>query len=359
MKNILLLSFPLLLGIALGSCQPRAEYCTVKGTIQGVNEGAQLNLMDSWNKFKVISTATVENGTFEFHSRIAAPTYVYLYADNPKDVYANPYDGGQLKDFILEPGTIFVDVRADDESDMMTGARGTALNDTYSTILAADSDSREALWEAAIRDDQTGILSLLCADANSSDPVRGLEILDNMSPETAKANRRVISVLRKRLAQAMKRQERRKEREQKAVDSLLVHQHYIDMEYPDTDGKRVSLSSVVENPANRYVIVDFWATWCGPCVHSIPTLKDAYEKFHSKGLEIYSVSQDSKAKEWKSFVAENGMTWVNVLATVGRVYRDYGIESIPTVFLIDCRTGEILLRDSHPDLEVILSQLLP
>ncbi|MBR6883905.1 MAG: TlpA family protein disulfide reductase, partial [Bacteroidales bacterium] len=108
-----------------------------------------------------------------------------------------------------------------------------------------------------------------------------------------------------------------------------------------------------------YVILDFWATWCAPCVQSIPTLKEVYAKYHDKGLEIYSISQDSKAKEWKTFVAENEMTWINVLAKGGKVYKDYGIQFIPTVFLIDCKTGEILVHEGHPDLDAILSGLLP
>ena len=89
-------------------------------------------------------------------------------------------------------------------------------------------------------------------------------------------------------------------------------------------------------------------------------LKEVYAKYHDKGLEIYSISQDSKAKEWKSFVEENGMNWINVLASSGsKVYKDYGIEFIPRVFLIDCQTGEILVHEAHPDLESILSDLLP
>ena len=89
-------------------------------------------------------------------------------------------------------------------------------------------------------------------------------------------------------------------------------------------------------------------------------LKEVYAKYHDKGLEIYSISQDSKAKEWKAFVEEKEMTWINVLAPVsGRVYKDYGIEFIPKVFLIDCRTGEILVHEGHPDLDAILSELLP
>ncbi|MBR5055839.1 MAG: hypothetical protein IKX03_01450 [Bacteroidales bacterium] len=53
------------------------------------------------------------------------------------------------------------------------------------------------------------------------------------------------------------------------------------------------------------------------------------------------------------------MTWINVLASSGQVYKDYGIEIIPRVFLIDCQTGEILVHDGQPDLDAILSDLLP
>ena len=83
-----------------------------------------------------------------------------------------------------------------------------------------------------------------------------------------------------------------------------------------------------------------------------------YAKYHDKGLEIYSISQDSKAKDWKEYVEKNEMTWINVLAPVsGKVYKDYGIEIIPRVFLIDCKTGEILVHEGQPDLEAILSKL--
>lgn len=339
------------------ACQSQTEYCTVKGTVQGVKDGAELVLQDDWNKNKVISRTTVENGTFEFHPRISTPTRVYLYATVPEDVYANPYDGGQLKDFFLEPGTIVVDVHADDEHDMTTGATGTVLNDAYRTIQAADVDARDALWEEAVRDERTNLLALVYADRHSDDLDKASEILDRLSPDLAKTYKKTISTLKKQWVRRAQRAESRKKAAEEAVS--LVHQPYIDMEYPDTDNAPVRLSSVVNNPANRYVILDFWATWCAPCVQSIPTLKEVYAKYHDKGLEIYSISQDSKAKEWKTFVAENEMTWINVLAHGGKVYKDYGIQYIPTVFLIDCKTGEILVHEGHPDLDAILSGLLP
>ena len=93
MKNRRLFPALLWLLICLYACQSQTEYCTVKGTVQGVKDGAELVLQDDWNKNKVISRTTVENGTFEFHPRISTPTRVYLYATVPEDVYANPYDG--------------------------------------------------------------------------------------------------------------------------------------------------------------------------------------------------------------------------------------------------------------------------
>ena len=354
-KTLFTLFVTLMTGFS--ACQPQMESCTVKGTVQGVKDGAELVLQDEWNNWKTISTATVQNGTFEFHSRIAAPTHVYLYATNPDDVFANPYDGGQLKDFFLEAGTIIVDVHADDEHDMGTGATGTVLNDAYHKILAADPDAREALLEETIGDERTNLLALVLVDAFPNDLTRASEILDRLSPDHAKTYKRYISTLKKNLVRRAEAAERKAKALEEEVS--LVGQRYTDMEYPDVDDVPVRLSAVVDDPDNRYVILDFWATWCMPCVKSIPALKEVYAKYHDKGLEIYSISQDTKAKEWKSYVEENGMSWINVLASSGsKVYKDYGIEFIPRVFLIDCRTGEILVHESQPDLDAILSGML-
>ena len=351
-------SLTLLLVLALVGCrQSASDNCIVKGTVQGVKDGAELVLQDDWNKFKVISTTKVENGTFEFRPSFSVPTHVYLYATNPEDVYANPYEGGQLKDFFLEPGTVIVDVHAEDESDMGKGATGTVLNDAYSKILAADPDEREALWEEAINDEQTSLLALRHASSFPNDLDRASELIDRLSPEQAKTYKKSISDLKKSLARRAKIVQSKMAALENEVS--LVGQQYFDMEYPNVEDVPVRLSAVVDNPENRYVILDFWATWCGPCVGSIPELREIYAKYHDKGLEIYSISQDSKAKEWKSFLEKNDMPWINVLGIGGSASKDYGIEIIPRVFLIDCRTGEILVHEGHPDLDAILSDLLP
>ena len=136
------------------------------------------------------------------------------------------------------------------------------------------------------------------------------------------------------------------------------------MEFPDADGNPVKLSDVVGNPANRYVILDFWATWCSPCREALPKLREVYAKYHGMGVEIYSVSEDVNEKNWKQFIRDNGMIWINVRDTKpgrgsGTIWETYALSGIPTVLLIDGETGEILARDNHLDLDAILSGLLP
>ncbi|MBR5655865.1 MAG: AhpC/TSA family protein [Prevotella sp.] len=346
--------FAIVLMLAVNACvnKPASgdkgpEFCTVQGTIKGVKNGTKLELQDSWNHFEVIATTEVEDGTFEFHPHITEPTHVYLYTKS----------GKQLKDFFLEPGTIVTDVDADDEEDYALGATGTVSNDTMKKIRdlyhSDDKQTADSLKNEVLNAEQTGPLALYYASNAGCSAAKGLSVLDRLSSDLA--GKPYLAELREELTRRMKTEPR--------VEGSDFVPTFIDMEYADANGKAISLSSVVHNPANRYVLVDFWATWCGPCRQSIPLLKELYAKYHAKGFEIYSLSEDEDAKGWKSFIAKNGMTWINVLDDQpgrknSKAWHNYALNGIPTFVLIDCKTGEIIARDNSDELDVTLAKLL-
>jgi thiol-disulfide isomerase/thioredoxin len=345
MKTKLLLSIALSLLIGLGGChtnQKQSNYCTVKGTAKGLKDGTKLELQDEFQHYKVIANTTVKDGAFEFHPDISSPTHVYLYVTNKK----------QLKDFILEPGTILVEVDADDEEDYRYGAQGTPSNDIERKFRAladnGDDVSAKAIMDSILGTEQTGALALDFAHNICDSTAQMLGVLDRLTPELA--NLDFVAEFREDLMRRLKTE---------------AGGMYIDMEYPDVNGKPISLSSVVNNPNNRYVLVDFWATWCSSCVAKIPELAELYAKYHEKGLELYGISLDVYPEEWENYVKARNFAWVNVCEGCGggkknsKVWYDYSLSGIPTTVLIDCQTGIIIARDKKTDeLDVMLDELL-
>lgn len=335
--------------VCFSACESQAEYCTVKGTVKGVKDGMKLELQDAFDHYKVIETARVRDGAFAFHPRISAPTHVYLYSK----------DGEQLKDFFLEAGTIVADVDATDKDDWTLGASGTPANDFSREMallhLKGEDESALQNWNKRIDAGENGILALYYARNISDSAVKSLDVIDRLEPEIAA--KPYIAELREELL--------RRAKTEPAPAGAPVQNYYLDMEYPDVDGKLISLSSVVDNPANRLVLLDFWATWCAPCRDAIPALKALYANYRGKGLEIYSVSEDPKSREteWKAFLEENEMTWVNVLDTEAgrsnsRAWFEYALYGVPTTILLDGKTGAILLRGKLQDIEAEIAALL-
>ena len=122
-------------------------------------------------------------------------------------------------------------------------------------------------------------------------------------------------------------------------------QPYIDIAQKDADGKEVTLGSVIQTEGNKYVLVDFWASWCSPCMGEVPFLVETYTKYHGKGFEIYGVSFDSDRTAWTNAVKDNAMTWIQVSDVKGwdnQARHDYVVNSIPANYLVDCSTGKIV-----------------
>jgi thiol-disulfide isomerase/thioredoxin len=122
------------------------------------------------------------------------------------------------------------------------------------------------------------------------------------------------------------------------------------------DGREVDLAK----HTGKVVLVDFWATWCGPCVAEIPNVKDTYDKLHGKGFEIVGISFDKDKKALEKFVAEHEMKWPQYFD--GKYWANeygqkYGINGIPTMWLVD-KKGNLRDMNARGELEEKVAKLL-
>lgn len=102
------------------------------------------------------------------------------------------------------------------------------------------------------------------------------------------------------------------------------------------DGEQVSLSSL----RGKYILLDFWGTWCKPCLESIPNLKALYEKIGGDNFEIVSVANDNNIEKWQTVVTSKGMTWTNLIDIDEKVNKRFNIKAYPTLILVN-KQGKI------------------
>lgn len=127
----------------------------------------------------------------------------------------------------------------------------------------------------------------------------------------------------------------------------------------DREGNPVELESL----HGKYVLLDFWASWCKPCRASMPGLKELYCQYHEKGFEILGISIDTDAEAWKRAVEDDQTPWIHVIDEAeakgksSRVAQMYGVHAVPTFFLLD-KEGNIIDKVDHDSLAERLDQLL-
>ncbi|MBK9991390.1 MAG: TlpA family protein disulfide reductase [Verrucomicrobia bacterium] len=129
---------------------------------------------------------------------------------------------------------------------------------------------------------------------------------------------------------------------QKIQAAFAPGAQFPDFDEKDIEGKPLSIAKF----KGKIVLVDFWATWCGPCVAELPNVLEAYKKYHDKGFEIIGISLDKEEAKFKAFIAEKGMTWSHYFDGLGwssKLGKKYGIESIPATFLLD-RDGKVIAK---------------
>ena len=340
----------LAIATALVSCTENDKnVCRIEGYVENMSPDIMVYLTDMWSGKEIIDSARVVNNRFTFKAIKHEPTFAHLVTKA----------GRPLTHMFVENATLKVSGDAN-TSDVTIS--GTPANEALMVMMKQSSDIMQRYQEARAKEDETTMaliekeyeeMQRKCFEENTSN-FFGLFMLQQLSYSESAASilkmHEQLSEEVKAIPTATKLKEtalRRMRTEPQAEGSTFVPR-YINIVQHDLAGKEISLKEVIEKRGNRYVLLDFWASWCGPCMHEMPYLREAYKLYHKKGFEIYGVSLDKNKSAWEKAVKSQKMEWVNVSSVVGfenQAADEYCVNSIPTNFLIDCSTGVIIAKN--------------
>jgi len=130
----------------------------------------------------------------------------------------------------------------------------------------------------------------------------------------------------------------------------------LDLKFEAADGSTVDLAQM----RGKVVLIDFWATWCGPCMKEVPNVVAAYQKYHDKGFEVVGISLDKDKAAMLRTTAQKGMTWPQYFdgkSWDNAISTAFGIRSIPTMWLVN-KKGVVAIPNARADLDGGIAKLL-
>ena len=212
------------------------------------------------------------------------------------------------------------------------------------STLVEDKKLSKTLAEKA----EKGILAILKKDPKDSGANAALmRMADSVEPEKAKDFlKRVMENGPAQMASAAAGK-------LKKMDALGKP---VKMAFKAVDGRQVDLGKL----KGKVVLIDFWATWCGPCVAELPNVKKTYAKYHEKGFEIVGISLDQSKDKLTDFLKENEMPWPQHFDGLGwknEFAVMYGIQGIPAMWLVD-KEGNLVDMKARSELDSKVEKLL-
>jgi peroxiredoxin len=324
-----------LLALILISCNTsnKEEGYIIRGTINGLDEGTALlaKLDLTTNEQQNVDTTEIKNGKFIFKGKLDSPYLhtifingkskkTHLFLENSDITITGDFDTFETAKIIgSKEDSLFHSVTTEDIFDRKKGMEIMLKNPDYT--FAAFT----AYYQFQVFNIQVDTLDLIMK--NFKEPVRK-------------------TIYYKHLDKLYK-----------TIKKVAITAHAPDFSIPDINGKQVKLSDF----KGKYVLIDFWASWCAPCRAANPTLVKTYNKYNSRNFTILGISVDKNREHWINAIKKDKLPWTNVSNVKGwdEITDTYGVKAVPQNFLID-PNGIIIAKNIEPE-HIIeeLNKILP
>lgn len=328
----------------LVSCTLGKEYYTIDGTLTGSVPGSTVILSDGVDS--VIDSSSVIDGKFRFKGEAdKGKTYALIVKEPGKEVDLSTGEG--ILTFVAEPVEMTVSLG---ESSFV---QGSPLTDQLNTLrqklmeafmqyeLTAMTASEEGDYAKrdSLVEERYKVMDGLCLDAFGKNPDNAVGI-QAMTFLVADLPLDEVEKLMEKAGDCV-RNDPMISGQLTARRSAELSSDFMEVEGTDKDGKSVALSSFFGK--GNYVLVDFWASWCGPCKEEFPFIQEVYEKWGGKGLTVVGVAVADRKDHSLKAIKKFDLGYRQILEPKGDPAAAYGITGIPLVILFS-PDGEILRR---------------
>lgn len=362
MKRLLFFATTVFILISCGT-----KVSEIEGTFDSQNlDGMTVYLRERVNRvWETLDSTTVENGTFRFSNCCDSAKIAFIAFDNGnglKNRQALIFEKGKIA--IQVDTTGFMTITGTPQNDILNNytlevrqlyVKSQEYYDTYkdSIITPEQKNAFDAQLEKFDADEKAIQINYITQHINTlvgthifTSSFHGMSIDEKesivaMMNTKTKSNPRVTEIIE----------------DIETERKLSPGSPYLDFKLPNLYGGNLSVSDLVGK--TDYLLIDFWASWCGPCIRSLPELKNLYDKFgDGKQLEIFGVSLDDNKMDWAEAVNNHKLGWKHASDLQGwrsSGSKVYAVNSIPCTFLID-KNGIIIGKNlSIEQIEHILA----
>lgn len=357
----------LLLGTLTAACTSQApkDGYLISGTIEGLPDSAYVQLMPVCHEeSNPIADTLAIGGKFTFTGKMEEPRAVLLTV---KDAYGSRRLMLENAAIEIKGAVVSEDANGTSSYNLdelsVSGSPLTARYDSLMTVRGrmdalfnANQQKHKALLdaiqEAYQAKDQAKVAELRASEAGkqmAEDEMRFFQTVDSVYHQTVMENKDTYwgPLLMISLTSYMNEGMRSWYEELSPAAQASYYGKLVKDElYPtgkigdqmpgfsvkDASGKEITLQELCQG--KKYILIDFWASWCNPCRKEIPNIKKLYAQYASEGFEVISISIDKKKTDWEKAVKEEQLKWPNFLDETG-VAKLYKVRAVPTMYLID------------------------